>query len=65
MLSQKAIVNFEVSKGDRKYIFSMEMGAPLGECYDACYEVLTQIVEASRIATEKAARKDESSVEAS
>ena len=47
------MVNFEVVKGDRKYVFSIEMGAPLGECYDVCHEVLMEIMKLAQQSADK------------
>lgn len=41
----KSVVNFEVKKDDRTYIFSIPMGAPYGESYDVCFEMLQKIKE--------------------
>jgi len=59
MVDQKATVVMNVKKEDRVYEFSMPMNSPLGECYDACFEVMNQIVTMSQEAAKRAERKEE------
>lgn len=40
----RAVINIEIEKNDRTYIFSMPVGAPFGEAYDAAYEALSKIL---------------------
>lgn len=49
-----------VQKEDREYLFVMPQGAPCGEAYDACFEVLQEIIKMSeRLAEQaKSVRKD-------
>lgn len=56
----KSVVQFEVIKGEKSYVFSMPVGAPIGEAYDAAFECLNQLVEYSKQAAEKAKRSEES-----
>jgi len=58
MIDQKAAVVMGVKKEDRVYEFSMPMNSPLGECYDACFEIMNEIVAMSQKAAERAERKD-------
>lgn len=60
MVDQILNINFEISKSDRKYIFVVPMSAPLGECYDACHEMLQEILKQAQASAEKAkaARED-------
>lgn len=60
MANQRGMLNIEVEKNDRKYIFSMEIGSQLGECYDAAYEVLMEITEMAKKATEQAKSQEAS-----
>ena len=46
-MNLKSAVIIEVEKNERKYSFSMPVGAPYGECYDAAFEVLKSVVELS------------------
>ncbi len=52
-----------VQKEDREYLFVMPQGAPCGEAYDACFEVLQEIIKMSeRLAEQaKSVRKEQSS----
>jgi hypothetical protein len=61
MADQFLNVHFEVSKGDRKYVFVVPMRSPLGECYDACHEVLQEILKQAQDSAEKAKATKESS----
>lgn len=57
MAEMNSKISIDVTKEDRVYSFSMQQGAPCGEAYDACFEVLQQLLrEASRIA--KSAEKN-------
>ena len=51
---QKLVISFEVKKGENIYTFSMPYQCPLGEAYDAAYEVLADLVQMSQRAFEKA-----------
>ena len=63
MVNQFLNFNFEVEKGDRKYLFVVPAGSPLGECYDACHEVLGEILKQAQQSAEKAkALKDDAPV---
>lgn len=48
----KTQVVLEVKKNDRIFSYCMPAGAPFGEAYDAAYEILQQIIEFSKKATE-------------
>ena len=50
----KSVVSVEVKKNDRIFQFLMPVGAPFGECYDACFETLNKIAELSKEAAEAA-----------
>lgn len=52
-----------VQKEDREYLFVMPQGSPCGEAYDACFEVLQEIIKMSeRLAEQaKSVRKEQSS----
>lgn len=42
----KTTLNFEVKKNERTYCFSIPLGAPYGETYDAifaCFEAVTDL----------------------
>lgn len=62
MADQKGIVQIIVKKESREYAFNMDIGAPLGECYDACHEILNEIVKMSQAANDRAARPVEPEV---
>lgn len=53
-MNAKSAVIIEVRKNDNVYEFVMPAGAPLGEAYDAGFEVLKSIVELSHQAVERA-----------
>lgn len=57
-MDQKAMVNLEVKKGERTFVFSMPIGAPFGEAYDAAFTVLNEIMEMSKKAVEQAKPKE-------
>jgi len=59
MADQKALIVISVKKEDRSYEFHMPMNSPLGECYDACFEIMNDIVSMSQKAAERAERKDD------
>ena len=65
---QKLNISFEVKKGNNIYTFLMPYQCPLGEAYDAIYEVLSDVVDMSKRAYEQAKReekKEESTDDAS
>lgn len=41
----KHVVNLEVVKGERKYLFSLLPDSPLGEVYDVLFEMRNFVVE--------------------
>lgn len=57
-MEQKAVINLEVKKEDRTFVFSMPIGAPFGEAYDAAFTVLNEIQEMSKKAVEHAKPKE-------
>jgi len=46
-------VNIEVTKEDRKYIFSIPAGAPFGESFDAAFKAMEVIASWHESAKEK------------
>jgi len=65
MADQKAVVVVTVTKGDNKYEFHMPMNSPLGECYDACFEIMNEVVVMSQAAAKRAERAvEEKDIEA-
>jgi hypothetical protein len=56
-IETQVIIN--VKKGDREYTFMMPSGAPFGEAYDSCFEVLQEIVMFSKQAVDNAQRREE------
>lgn len=44
-MNQRVMINIEVKKNENLYVFSMPMGANLGECYDAAFEVLKSVTD--------------------
>jgi len=52
-MDQRAVLNMEVEKNGHLFVFSMPIGAPLGEAYDAVYGVLEEIIKLSNQAAEK------------
>jgi len=63
-MTQKAVIQFEVEKNKHRYTFVMPVGSPLGEAYDAVFEVLIKLKEISDEAVEKAKRVEEENGEA-
>ena len=53
-MNQVLNVNFTKEVNGRTYSFTVPMGAPLGEAYDACHEVLMLITKSAQEAAEKA-----------
>jgi hypothetical protein len=53
-MNQNLMVHFEVTKNERTYTFQTPAGAPLGEAYDCCHEMLTQLVSMASKAAENA-----------
>ncbi len=64
-MDQRAVLNMEVEKNGHRYVFSMPIGAPLGESYDAVYSVLEEIVKLSKQASENMKRPEEEKDESS
>lgn len=54
----KTAVIFSVTKNDRLFQFVAPTGAPLGECYDAAFEVLSSITEQAKAAADKAKKEE-------
>jgi len=61
-MDQKLVCNFEVKKNDRVYSLHMPVGAPIGEAYDAVFEMLQEILELSKKAVENAKVKEAADV---
>jgi hypothetical protein len=61
-MNQKGYLHLEVTKGERNYAFTLPIGAPFGEAYDAAFSVLQEILKMAQEASEKASpvTKDES-----
>ena len=56
-MDQRAMINLEVTKGERTFTFSMPVGSPYGEAYDAAFEVLSEILKMSKKAVEATDQK--------
>lgn len=54
----KPFLAIDIEKGGRKYTFSMEVGSPIGEAYDAAYAVLAELLEMSKKAAANAKPKE-------
>ena len=54
----KQIIQFCTIKNERLYTFNVPSGAPLGELYDATFEILNEIVKHIQDSAQKAAPKD-------
>lgn len=52
-MNVKNVVVIEIEKGDFVFSFSMPVGAPFGQAYDAAFEVLQQILEFSQKAADQ------------
>ena len=59
----KSNIVIEIQKNERTYTFSMPMGCPFGEAYDAAFAVLKDITELSQQAVDNAKPKDHQHVE--
>ncbi len=53
MADQFLNVHFEVTKNDRRYSFVVPMNAPLGECFDACHEMLQEVIKQAQQSADK------------
>ena len=53
-MNQALVINFSKEVNGRVYTFVLPMGAPFGEAYDVCHEVLTDISKMASEAAEKA-----------
>ena len=53
-MNQNLSINFTKEVNGRTYTFALPMGAPFGEAYDVCHEVLMSIAKMSSDAAEKA-----------
>jgi len=62
-MNQVLSVKFVKEVNGRTYSFDFPMGAPLGESYDVCHEVLNQITKMAADAAEKAQQKPTSSTD--
>lgn len=51
----KSVTSMSVDKGTNTYSLHMPTGCPLGELYDALFEMLKRVVDESTIATQRAA----------
>ena len=54
----KSFVTVEVEKNDKTFLFLMPVGAPLGEAYDAAFEVLQELVARSKEAADSVKQQD-------
>jgi hypothetical protein len=50
-----------MKQNERTYTFSMPMGSPIGEAYDAAYMVLSEIMKFAKQAEEAAKRQENNS----
>jgi hypothetical protein len=50
----KTVVVAVTKINDNEFSFNMPVGAPFGECYDACFQTLNKITELMKEAAEKA-----------
>lgn len=58
-MNLKSQVAIEVVKGERTFTFTMPIGAPYGEAYDACFEALKTIAEMTATALDQSKRPTE------
>ena len=52
-MEMKPRIIFEYNKDERSYRLDIPHGAPLGECYDACFAFLEKLFDKIRENTEK------------
>lgn len=57
-MTQKAVIKLEIEKNERMYEFTMPIGSPFGESYDACFEFLQEITKLSKEAADRASREE-------
>jgi alpha-D-ribose 1-methylphosphonate 5-triphosphate synthase subunit PhnI len=58
-MDQIATFNLKLEKNDKTFTFSMPLGCPIGEAYDATHEMLNELVLLSQEAADKAKRPEE------
>lgn len=54
----KQMIQFCSTKNNNLYTFHVPSGAPLGELYDAAFEILNEVTKCIQEAAQKAAPKD-------
>jgi len=57
--SSRATVVIEIKTEKNSYSFSMPIGAPLGEAYDAAHQIMQEIIKFAQNAAEQAKQKVE------
>lgn len=60
MANQVGYVHVEIEKDEQNFTFIMPIGAKLGSAYDAAYDVLLEITDMAKKATEQAKSKEAS-----
>lgn len=53
-MATRSMLNIEVVKGDHTFTFSIPAGAHFGQCYDAAFEVLQEVMVMAKGAADKA-----------
>lgn len=57
MITETAFYEIKVVKNEREYKFSIPLGAPYGEAYDAAFEALKKVIEMSSKAVAEAQKQ--------
>jgi hypothetical protein len=63
-MDMKATLTMTVKQNDNIYTFTMPAGSPIGEAYNAAFEVLQNVLELSKDAVERAKPKSPEEVQA-
>lgn len=53
-MNVQSMVVIEIERNGRLYTFSMPVGAPYGEAYDAAFEALQSVLDMARQSAERA-----------
>lgn len=58
-LIEKAFYEINITKNEREYRFSIPIGAPFGEAYDAAFEALRKVVQKSQESLESVQKPEQ------
>ena len=58
-MEDKKLINIEIERNGNKYYFVMPDNCPIGEAFDAAYEIITKIVGIANNVTDNIKPKEE------